>query len=430
MVTLKPRTRIIAPGVTVVLTAAGAGFQTIAGTVSGTFSPDDISIEGNMVIDGNNVATTGLHLQVTSHAFIDVTIIRCIGDGLVLSGAQWTTGRVTLHLNGGYGLRLEPYQPTGGRLPTSNNNRLRVFSQRNTSGGVYDDAGGANELQLTSQFHAGNGVTLVNLCLGEQFLGGHFEANDTHFNIGSNCIGTKIVAPYFATSTAVRRFIVNQGQDTVVTSYSTNSATMAAGGAHIEQNSGAGDITAVVPHRVVGATLFVDETGAVIDPTLGRLAVPGRMKVFDADVRQTPTTIYQTMTHSGSATTAAADTVKVDTDTGYRSRRLADGSIEWGPGDGTTDAGIKRISAGALGVTGDLRPAGSTQTLGEAGAPWPTIYFGKPFPNQCTFTSGSGSPNGVVTANPGSIYTNNAGGAGTTLYVKESGTGNTGWIAK
>lgn len=44
--------------------------------------------------------------------------------------------------------------------------------------------------------------------------------------------------------------------------------------------------------------------------------------------------------------------------------------------------------------------------------------------------SGSGSPEGVVTANPGSLYTSTGGGATTTLYVKTSGTGNTGWTAK
>lgn len=43
---------------------------------------------------------------------------------------------------------------------------------------------------------------------------------------------------------------------------------------------------------------------------------------------------------------------------------------------------------------------------------------------------GSGSPAGVVTAPVGSLYVNTAGGANTTLYVKESGTGNTGWVAK
>lgn len=34
------------------------------------------------------------------------------------------------------------------------------------------------------------------------------------------------------------------------------------------------------------------------------------------------------------------------------------------------------------------------------------------------------------TAATGSLYTNTAGGANTTLYIKESGAGNTGWVAK
>ena len=42
---------------------------------------------------------------------------------------------------------------------------------------------------------------------------------------------------------------------------------------------------------------------------------------------------------------------------------------------------------------------------------------------------GSGSPEGVVTASIGALYFNVAGGASTTLYVKTSGTGNTGWTA-
>ncbi|NBW08429.1 MAG: hypothetical protein EBR82_10410 [Caulobacteraceae bacterium] len=44
--------------------------------------------------------------------------------------------------------------------------------------------------------------------------------------------------------------------------------------------------------------------------------------------------------------------------------------------------------------------------------------------------SGTGSPEGVVTASPGSLYLNVSGGNNTTLYVKQSGTGNTGWNAK
>ncbi|XID92508.1 hypothetical protein ACF3MZ_29275 [Paenibacillaceae bacterium WGS1546] len=45
-------------------------------------------------------------------------------------------------------------------------------------------------------------------------------------------------------------------------------------------------------------------------------------------------------------------------------------------------------------------------------------------------TAGTGSPEGVVTANPGSIYLNRSGGANTSFYVKHTGTGNTGWTAK
>jgi hypothetical protein len=44
--------------------------------------------------------------------------------------------------------------------------------------------------------------------------------------------------------------------------------------------------------------------------------------------------------------------------------------------------------------------------------------------------SGTGSPESVVTAPVGSMYLRTDGGSGTTFYVKETGTGNTGWAAK
>jgi hypothetical protein len=44
---------------------------------------------------------------------------------------------------------------------------------------------------------------------------------------------------------------------------------------------------------------------------------------------------------------------------------------------------------------------------------------------------GTGSPESVTVGNIGDLYINKSGGAGVTLYVKESGTGtNTGWVAK
>ncbi len=44
--------------------------------------------------------------------------------------------------------------------------------------------------------------------------------------------------------------------------------------------------------------------------------------------------------------------------------------------------------------------------------------------------AGAGSPEGVIGANVGSLYLRTDGGAGTSLYVKESGTGTTGWVGK
>lgn len=43
---------------------------------------------------------------------------------------------------------------------------------------------------------------------------------------------------------------------------------------------------------------------------------------------------------------------------------------------------------------------------------------------------GYATPEGAVVAGIGSLYQRLDGGASTTLYVKESGTGSTGWVAK
>ena len=51
------------------------------------------------------------------------------------------------------------------------------------------------------------------------------------------------------------------------------------------------------------------------------------------------------------------------------------------------------------------------------------------FLNSYVYT-GTGSPEGVVTASVPAIFLRLDGGASTTLYVKESGVGNTGWAAK
>jgi hypothetical protein len=56
-----------------------------------------------------------------------------------------------------------------------------------------------------------------------------------------------------------------------------------------------------------------------------------------------------------------------------------------------------------------------------------TLQFGLAGPS---IRAGSGTPEGVVAAAVGSIYFRTNGTTGTSFYVKEAGTGNTGWIAK
>lgn len=74
----------------------------------------------------------------------------------------------------------------------------------------------------------------------------------------------------------------------------------------------------------------------------------------------------------------------------------------------------------------------NVQELGQASLRWANTFSTNFNPGAGTviWTSGAGSPEGSVTANVGSLYTNTSGGAGTTLFVKESGSGNTGWIGK
>lgn len=65
---------------------------------------------------------------------------------------------------------------------------------------------------------------------------------------------------------------------------------------------------------------------------------------------------------------------------------------------------------------------------------WRSMYTNKIFLGATSSTqflsAGAGSPESVVTAPVGSLYLRTDGGATTTLYVKTSGTGNTGWTAK
>jgi hypothetical protein len=96
---------------------------------------------------------------------------------------------------------------------------------------------------------------------------------------------------------------------------------------------------------------------------------------------------------------------------------------------GTACQGI-HIDSSAAGTTGallDIRNAGNQLVKVKSDATFtiPSIVLGNGGP---TITIGAGAP--AVSAPVGSLYLRTDGGASTTLYVKESGTGTSGWVAK
>jgi len=72
-----------------------------------------------------------------------------------------------------------------------------------------------------------------------------------------------------------------------------------------------------------------------------------------------------------------------------------------------------------------LTHGSNTATIGDTNIT--VLYVGA---GRIGWFQGAGSPETVVVADIGSFYSRKDGGAVTSFYVKESGTGNTGWIAK
>jgi Hyaluronidase protein (HylP) len=120
------------------------------------------------------------------------------------------------------------------------------------------------------------------------------------------------------------------------------------------------------------------------------------------------------VTHTGTGTDGNASAISVDC-----------------AGTGTAAQGIfvDATGGGTTGALLNLRNNGSQilKVYTDATFAIPTVQLGNGGP---LITTGAGTPESAVTAPVGSLYLNTSGGTSTTLYVKTSGTGNTGWTAK
>lgn len=137
---------------------------------------------------------------------------------------------------------------------------------------------------------------------------------------------------------------------------------------------------------------------------------------------------------AGNQITAAAGTFAAAVLLKVNGQDVINVAVNGNSGD-QTDYGLEMNDAGAGTFSGKIMYAANSfdSTVGDfrntgAAAVIPVIGFnGGTFGAQL-FT-GAGSPEGVVTARIGSMYLNTSGGDSASVWYKESGTGNTGWIA-
>ena len=140
-----------------------------------------------------------------------------------------------------------------------------------------------------------------------------------------------------------------------------------------------------------------------------------------------PSTLYTVSVN------AVGVSVKARSNTYPRISMSVGGLLSFGSGTAAPDSSISSGGTNLLSVASAhfYNTTDATWDLGLSNKRWRVIYGGQVnLTGGIIWLTGAGSPEALITAPVGSLYSRNNGGAGTTLYVKESGTGNTGWVAK
>ena len=108
----------------------------------------------------------------------------------------------------------------------------------------------------------------------------------------------------------------------------------------------------------------------------------------------------------------------------FHGRRITNAGSAINPGDyitkGQVDNAIAEVPALSQNFTGDLKVNQGDILLREG-----RLTFN---PGQCTISIGTGSPEGSVYAQQGSLYLNLSGGTSAAFWIKETGSDNNGWF--
>lgn len=101
-----------------------------------------------------------------------------------------------------------------------------------------------------------------------------------------------------------------------------------------------------------------------------------------------------------------------------------DGQLNWGNNANNV------LSGGGLGFLAGAFVGWATRSSIYSDANGSLAFRNNAETQSCYVKWGAATPEGAITAPVGAIFLRTDGGAATTLYVKESGTGNTGWVGK
>jgi hypothetical protein len=177
--------------------------------------------------------------------------------------------------------------------------------------------------------------------------------------------------------------------------------------------SGYGNAGASVPVTITGNGTGATATGFASVPIPDERRLRVRCNTSVVFHRSGSSPVQENWTATDITVTANADVEWIGTFNTWRAAFFS--STDYLLPDATGGASLRSFNNADVqlhpGGTGHLRLTTDAETTG------------------CTESIGRNTPQGAITANPGSLFRNLNGGVGTTLYVKQTGTGNTGWLA-
>jgi hypothetical protein len=200
-----------------------------------------------------------------------------------------------------------------------------------------------------------------------------------------------------------------------VTNGGTGVTTSTGSGANVLSTSPT--LTTPVLGAATGTSLSLSSTSTSSSAVTGALQVAGGIGVGGASYFGGAVTAASTLNVGANIEMPASSSIRFNSGTGL----IYTGGYSYALSLQSSQLNLNTLSNSPINTGTGLATFGGAATFAGAVSVSGTA---------ATFTSGTGSPESVKTAPVGSLYTRTDGGASTTLYVKESGAGNTGWIAK